>query len=449
VEAGAKEIEVLIEGSGFDQVREVAVIWNGGRAEGVTARVVRSGVTELALALSADGRAKEARGLRIVLTTARDNVEAPVDVEVVAAVPPRLMSLETTTPAPGEERAVLSVRLDAPAGAATAVALSTDRSDLLGLPAEFRVPAGADRADAAVTLLRPLKESVKASVTAELGGDRRGVTVVFEPLPSPALVNLELSASVLDTGEGAQVTVTLDWPAPGGGVPVALTHDGAAVLDAPSQVLVAEGSTRGSASVTAGSPDADVPVTLQAGLGTATRTTTVTVRSLQPRVLSATVDGVPLQAGEIVPVTVTLDRPAPSGGVQVAISTDRPDLLHLLTSVPIEAGGATAVFDVTTETVVLATVEVTAHLPGSAASVDIQIAPPPLEAITTDVGLLQATIADPLAEAAEPPDPVTLDLAGFVAVIVDPAALLPPPEPVTLSVGSFVATIASPPGGGD
>jgi len=144
-------------------------------------------------------------------------------------------------------------------------------------------------------------------------------------------LSITLAPATVVGGNPTTATVTLGAPAPSGGVEITLSSSNAAVAQfgsrlAPaigtSQLTIPAGALVGTFPVRTFSVAASTTVTLKAtSRGTAVTTTlTVTLASVKALALSpSTVLG-----GNAVSATVTLNGPAPAGGLTVPLSVTRP-----------------------------------------------------------------------------------------------------------------------------
>lgn len=172
------------------------------------------------------------------------------------------------------------------------------------------------------------------------------------PSETAALKELSLAASSAVGGTQVIGTVRLTVAAPAGGATVSVVSN-SVVASTPGTVMVPAGQTAQTFVVSTSSTAANQAVTLTAGyLGvnttaalavtTATPSTTVALQSLT---LSApsTVSGGTLTG------TLTLDGPAPTGGIVVALSSDQ-SVVTVPASVTVAAGQVSQTFTVTTGT---------------------------------------------------------------------------------------------------
>jgi hypothetical protein len=156
----------------------------------------------------------------------------------------------------------------------------------------------------------------------------------------PLLVQSIVGPSNITAGNTAQVTLTLDGIAGGGGVNVALSSSNPA-LSTPSTVTVNEGDTQATFTVTANSVASSTPVTLTATLNGENDTTVITVNPGAASVLgsvSVTPNVVPGGSSKVVKFKVTLQNPAPAGGITVNLSSSNPSVAGMPSTVTIPVG---------------------------------------------------------------------------------------------------------------
>lgn len=243
----------------------------------------------------------------------------------------------------GSKNATGTVVLDAtaPAGGAPVSLSSSDPA--AAVPASVTVAAGASSATFNVTT-----SPVASARTVNVSASRRGVTktAALTVLP-PALSALTLNPGTIVGGCGSSTgKVTLNAKAPAGGTVVALTSTNP-VAAVPASVTVPAGATSATFPVTAPAVASNQSGTVTASYGGASRSAGLTVRPIGVASLALSPNPVvgPAPAGG----TVTLDCPAPPGGIAVALSSTstavaRPDV----PSLTIPAGSNQGTFTVTT-----------------------------------------------------------------------------------------------------
>jgi glucose/arabinose dehydrogenase len=163
---------------------------------------------------------------------------------------------------------------------------------------------------------------------------------------TPILNSLRLSATTVPGCQSLTGTVTLGSPAPAGGVVVTLS-DNLAAASVPASVTVPAGAT------TKTFPISTMPVTatqtgsVTARLGTVTKSATLRLRPIGVQTLALNPN--PVVGPNPVTGTVTLECPAPAGGINVALSSSNPTVAApLATSINIAAGGRSVTFGIRT-----------------------------------------------------------------------------------------------------
>jgi hypothetical protein len=105
IEAGGVKGELVVQGSGLDQVRSIEVTLSGRLFAGVSGTIARSSSAELVLSLGAVADVRSTSGLRVVMVTARERIEIPARLDVV--VPPPPPDATQTPPSPVAQSAGL------------------------------------------------------------------------------------------------------------------------------------------------------------------------------------------------------------------------------------------------------------------------------------------------------------------------------------------------------
>jgi hypothetical protein len=235
----------------------------------------------------------------------------------------------------------------APAGGIT-VQLTSAQPAVVSVPASVVLPQGGTQVTFPVT-------------TSAVGSDRTvRVSAVFPGgatsfvdmrILAPGVVSVSVSPSTFTGGATASGTVVLNRAAPAGGLVVTLSSNNP-VLSVPSSVTVTAGQTVASFPVTSTPVTRDQTVTVTARRGTSAASTTVTVRANQ--FVSLTFRPSVIRGGQSTVGTVTIDQPAPPGGLRANISVVSPAGFTGATppaSVTIPAGARSATFTVRTRQV--------------------------------------------------------------------------------------------------
>ncbi len=178
------------------------------------------------------------------------------------------------------------------------------------VPANVTVPAGNTSATFSVSTLAVASNST-VTITATLATAHSAALTIS----APTVTGLSLSASSVYGGSGVTGTLTLGSPAPTGGMTIDLANDNPAAAQAPAAVTVPGGATSATFTVTASLVTADAVADISAGNGAQSATLNVTPLLLIGLDLSP--DSVP--DGDPATGTVTLNGPAPAGGLSIAL----------------------------------------------------------------------------------------------------------------------------------
>jgi thermitase len=234
----------------------------------------------------------------------------------------------------------------APAGGRV-VTLASSNPAVTSVPQSVTVPEGAASVRFSITTPE-MATATEVKITASSGDAARSTTVTLLPL---ALSFVGLPATDLAGGSSLSGKVVLNGPAPTGGAVVHLASGGPAVT-VPSEINVATGTTGASFRVTTLPVAAKTAVGISASYGGVTDTVSVQVYAPIPVRLSfnpASVTGGMSASGQ-----VSLDGPAPEGGLDVELfSTNPTAAVPARVTVPGRARSAT--FPITTQPVTAAT----------------------------------------------------------------------------------------------
>jgi VCBS repeat-containing protein len=198
--------------------------------------------------------------------------------------------------------------------------------------------------DAGSTRINAALEGTEKVIYYGATPDRGQITVTYNP---PTVSTLTLNPGSVIGGGGSQGAITLDGPAPGGGVMIALS-DNSAATTVPVSVTVPAGSTAVSFNITTIPVASAATATISATYGGLAKTASLTVNS--PALSTLTVNPTNVKGGTSSQGTVTLSGAAPSGGVVVSLS-DNSASASVPASVTVAGGSTSAVFTITTSTV--------------------------------------------------------------------------------------------------
>ncbi|MDX1931068.1 MAG: choice-of-anchor A family protein [Capsulimonadales bacterium] len=343
-----------------------------------------------------------------------------VDTAATLEIEPVPISLTLTvapTPQIGGRSSVGTVTLSraAPAGG-TVVALSSADSGIATVPTSVTVPEREKTVTFPVTT-KPVAVVRQVELTGTVGANSDSAVLEVTP---PRLVSLTVDPSVLKEGSQATGTVTLSGPAPEGGITVSLDRSLPA-LSLPDTVTVPTGSTEATFKLTAGNVTGDTVVTVSATLGPDTETATVTIPYGEVDLLTFEVTPSAVFGETDATGVVTLTKPAPVGGVTVALASDNPAIAPVPARITVPAGSASASFTITTGRVTAVTVvTLSATLGATTRTASLTVSPYPCE------GYLQYGDADVLGTGTYIRDPKTgTNLISLLPGQITVSSLLP------------------------
>jgi uncharacterized repeat protein (TIGR03803 family) len=156
---------------------------------------------------------------------------------------------------------------------------------------------------------------------------------------------LSLSPVSVTGGTTSTATVTLASPAPNGGAVVSLASSAPGAATVPATVLIMKGKTTKTFTVTTFAVATVTPVNISASYAGTTATSPLTVN---PAALSAlTLNPLGVKGGVSSTAKVTLNGPAPAGGLLVTLTSSKPSVAAS-TSVTVPAGSSSATVPITT-----------------------------------------------------------------------------------------------------
>jgi hypothetical protein len=264
------------------------------------------------------------------------------------------LSLNPTTVVGGVQNSTGTITLSAaaPAGGLP-VQITSSNPAFASVPPVVTVPAGLTTVDFTITtsvtqIDRFINITAIASPAVQ---DVETLTVL-----TPQVTSFVIDPSAVTGPAGATGTVTLSAPAPAGGLVVQISDDSAAA-SAPASVTILAGQTSRTFNITTTAVTVDTLVTFTVTIGSDNAQATLLVRS--PIVAGITFSPPKIQGGGIAIGTITLDQPAPPGGLNIDITTGSPELADFVAGISeqsvitinIPAGVRTGTFTVFTNRV--------------------------------------------------------------------------------------------------
>jgi subtilase family serine protease len=316
----------------------------------------------------------------------------------------------------------------APAGGTTVTLSSSDASATV--PASVSVPATKTTANFTITT-SAVATAKSAVITAAIGTSTKTATLTVNPPAAPKSFTLTFPAAKVNSGETATGTVTLDNPAPAGGLVVSLASSRTSALTVPASITIAENTLSKTFTAQAKTVAAAVRVTVtlsRTGFTSVTATQTV----LPPAVKTFDITPSPAVGGKDVTGTVTLSAAAPTGGVTVNVnSTDT--LVSFPATFKVAAGQTTGTVTINTDGVSAnKTIVVKASTTGTAVvSARLTLTPAALSAVTAT--------PNPVTGGLSVTGTVTLNgkapTGGLVISLVSASTALTVPSSVTIPAG--------------
>ncbi len=257
----------------------------------------------------------------------------PATVTITAAIPGTILLTPNLLTIGSNSNGTFTLTLSAPAGPnGVVVTLSSASPNVASVPAAVTVAAGSTTTTIPVT---PGNTIGTSAILATAAGFTSGSAVVNVVAPA---ISLSLSASSVGLTQTINGTVTLNAPAPAGGVVIALTPAPGGIVDVqPVSVTIPAGGITSTFSVKG------------LGVGSATITGSATGYASGSANISVQVLGkiilptnVAVGTNQSLPFPVTLSAAAPAGGVTVTLtSADASTITILPATVFIPAGALT------------------------------------------------------------------------------------------------------------
>ncbi len=189
--------------------------------------------------------------------------------------PPALSTLKLAQASVvGGTPATAQIALNGPAPAAGFSVTVTSSNAAASVPAVVVVPAGSAGATLAV-VTSAVTAVTTSAIAASAGTVKRSATLTMTP--STAVLAIALAPASIASMGTSQATVTLNGPAPAGGTAVAMKSSRPAAATVPASLLVPEGSSSGTVTVTAGAVTASTTTSISATAGRVTRSAVLTV----------------------------------------------------------------------------------------------------------------------------------------------------------------------------
>lgn len=242
------------------------------------------------------------------------------------------LDLAPTTVVGGVQNSTGTITLSAPAPVGgLPVQVTSSNPAFASVPPIVTVPAGLTTANFTVTTsVTQIDRFVNITAIASPAvQDVETLTIL-----TPQITNFVIDPSAVTGPAGATGTVTLSAPAPAGGLTVQISDDSSAA-SAPASVTIPAGQSSRTFNISTTAVTVDTLVTFTVTIGSDNAQATLLVRS--PIVAGITFSPPKIQGGGIAIGTITLDQPAPPGGLNIDITTFSPELADFVAGTPEQA----------------------------------------------------------------------------------------------------------------
>ncbi len=241
------------------------------------------------------------------------------------------------------ESAQGTVGIDGPAPVGgQIVRLSSTDADLV-VPATVTIPAGGTSATFFVTSIGNSAKTVYVYAGTAVLNLRQYVAIKIRNLKS-----IVLNPATVTGGTVSSAVVTIDYPAPTGGTVVELRSQKPSLASLPATVTIPARSQSITVPITTAARNGD-PISFYIyanlpGFGTQGKQ----LRIVRPVVTGVTISPSTVVGGTTTTGTVTLNGPAAAGGLVVKLSSQKPTLASVPTTVTVPAGATSVNFTITT-----------------------------------------------------------------------------------------------------
>jgi len=212
--------------------------------------------------------------------------------------------------------------------------------------ATLTVPAGATLADFTIQTFVNAGDVVTNVVAARGPSDSQTAKLTI----LGATIGLTVDPSDVVGGfKNSTGTLTLSSPAGSAGLTVQLKSSNPGAASVPATVFIPSGHATATFPITTTAVKDNVSVTITATLGGNSSTAQLTVES--PGVFGVKFSAASVRGGQPVTVVITLDAPAPTGGLLVSLAVTNSEFNIVPASVTIAAGKSSTSFTLTTKRV--------------------------------------------------------------------------------------------------
>ena len=249
------------------------------------------------------------------------------------------LSLSPTTVV-GGTNSTGTITLSGPAGIGGTPVSTSSSTNSVTVPSTVTVPFGQSSATFTIQT-SPVASPTSATVTASLNGVSQNAALAIS---TPVLASVSLNPSSVAGPTTSVGTVTLTGPAPTSGVNILLTSNSPSA-SVPFSVMIPYGQASATFTVNAAKVTASTSVTINASANFVTKTATLVDSPID--INSLTLSPTEVNGGSLSTGMVTLNGPAPKGGLVVHLKTSF-SAASVLGSVTVSQGQTSASFTIKT-----------------------------------------------------------------------------------------------------
>jgi hypothetical protein len=342
-------------------------------------------------------------------------------------------SVDAGSPAP------FTVYLNGPAPAGTSISLTSSNPSVLQVPGAVSVATGSTSVSVTGATFA-ISSQTSVTVTANYNGGSAQGSLTVVPL---SLIGFSLNTLDITGGSSVTGTVWLSDRTPSGGVNVSLSST-SSLVQVPSTVNVAAGSSSATFTATTSSVSSVTNVTVTASYNGTSYNLTLTLVPALPYLELLSFAPATVDSGSSTVGTITLTSPAPLGGATVSL-TSSFFVAIVQPAIAVQGGATTATFTVTTQAIgFISPVTITATYNGTTLSALVTIVPPGTSLAPSSLTLSPSVVLGGSSSTA------TVLLTGpapaggaALALSSDNAGVLVPPVitvPAGLNSATFTAT---------
>ena len=304
------------------------------------------------------------------------------------------------------------------------------------VPATMTIPAGAG-GDQFPIHTTPVTKLTIVTITARAGGVTANWQLRLTPPPTPDTFTLD----PIETASDSRGIIRIPFASIlGHDQLMKVTSSNPQVASVPGFATIPASTETGIFFVTTSAVTARTVVTITVSGGGVTRSADLVVHPSLPTLTGFTVSPTSVQGGTSATGTVTLDGPAPAGGLGVSLSSNLPGSASVPDSVTVPAGATSASFTVTTFPVDNTTAQLVATLGSTTLFAALSITRAATSATLTSLTLSPTSVVGGASSTGTVRLSAAAPSGGAVVSLSDNSAAASMPASITVPAGSTSRT---------